>query len=334
MIIDHLLIGMDGFNINFNVLYSAFQAVKENHGCAGVDGVTIEHYEGNLDINLKIMQRELAHQTYFPLPLLKILVDKGNGESRALCVPTVRDRVVQAAVLQLIEPVLEKEFEDCSFAYRKGRSVKLAVYKVKEYYDQGYHWIVDADIDAFFDSVDHTLLLTKFERFSHFPYLQTLIELWLKAEIWDGRSLAVSQKGIPQGSPISPIMANLFLDELDEELLRREYRFIRYADDFVILCKKPEEAKHALQLSKQVLDKLLLTLDEEQIVTFEEGFKFLGVTFVRSMIMVPFDRPKKERKVLFYPNPLNINEYLLKKGSNLPQSAQSTQRKRSEEENR
>lgn len=287
-----------------------FQTVKENHGCSGVDGVTIEHYEANLDINLKIMQNELLEQTYSPLPLLKILVDKGNGEARALCIPTVRDRIIQAAVLKLIEPILDKEFEDCSFAYRKGRSVKQAVYKIKEHYDQGYHWIVDADIDAFFDSVDHALLLAKFKKYVSVPYTQKLIELWLKTEIWDGTSLTVLQKGIPQGSPISPVLANLFLDELDEVFLKRDFRLIRYSDDFVILCKKSEEAKHALQLSKQILEKLLLTLDEEQILSFDDGFKFLGVTFIRSMIMVPFDRPKKEKKVLFYPKPLNLEEYL------------------------
>ncbi|MCF6155452.1 MAG: RNA-directed DNA polymerase [Candidatus Brocadia sp.] len=311
---------MNNFAINLTSRYSAFQAVKENHGCAGVDGVTIEQYEGNLDINLRIMQRELAEQTYSPLPLLKILVDKGNGEARALCIPTVRDRVVQAAVLQAIEPILEREFEDCSFAYRKGRSVKQAVYRIKEYYDHGYHWIVDADIDAFFDSVDHDLLLAKFKKYVSIPYIQKLIELWLKAEIWDGESLTVLEKGIPQGSPISPILANLFLDELDEALLKKGYRLIRYSDDFVILCKKPEEAKNALQLSKQALGKLLLKLDEEQILNFEDGFKFLGVTFVRSMIMVPFDRPKKEKKVLFYPGPLNLDDYF-KKRSNSPSSS-------------
>lgn len=303
--------------LDFDSLYASFQRVKENHGCAGVDGVTIEHYEGNLDINLRIMHNEIAEQTYFPLPLLKILVDKGNGEARALCIPTVRDRVVQAAVLQIIEPILEKEFEECSFAYRKGRSVKQAVYKIKEYYEQGYHWIVDADIDAFFDSVDHTLLLAKFKKYVPIPYIQKLIELWLKAEIWDEESLTVLQKGIPQGSPISPILANLFLDELDEEMLKKGYKLIRYSDDFVILCKRPEEAKHALQVSKQALGKLLLKLDEEQILHFEDGFKFLGVTFVRSMIMVPFDRPKRERKILFYPKPLNIEKYLLEKRSKI-----------------
>lgn len=299
--------------LNLYSLSNSFHVVKENHGCAGVDGVTIEQYEGNLDINLKILHNEIIEQTYFPLPLLKILVDKGNGEGRALCIPTIRDRVVQAAVLQIIEPILEREFEECSFAYRKGRSVKQAVYKIKEYYEQGYRWIVDADIDAFFDSVDHALLLAKFKKYVSIPYIQKLIELWLKAEIWDGEFLTVLEKGIPQGSPISPILANLFLDELDEALLRKGYRLIRYSDDFVILCKKPEEAKNALQLSKQTLEKLLLKLDEEQILNFEDGFKFLGVTFVRSMIMVPFDRPKRERKVLFYPKPLNLDEYFLKK---------------------
>lgn len=304
---------MSDLTITLNSLSLAFQAVKENHGCAGADGVTIEQFEGNLDINLKIMHNEITEQTYFPLPLLKILVDKGNGEARALCIPTVRDRVVQTTVLQLIEPILEREFEECSFAYRKGRSVKQAVYKIKEYYEQGYRWIVDADIDAFFDSVDHALLLEKFKKYVSDPYIQKLIERWLMAEIWDGKSLNVPQKGIPQGSPISPILANLFLDELDEAFLRKGYKIVRYADDFIILCKKPEEAMNARQLSKQTLEKLHLELDEEQIISFEQGFKFLGVVFVRSMIMVPFDRPKKERKILFYPDSLNIDDYLMKK---------------------
>ncbi|HQU32369.1 MAG: RNA-directed DNA polymerase [Planctomycetia bacterium] len=299
--------------ISFDSLYSAFKNVQENHGCAGVDGVTLEQYEGILDINLRILQRELVEQTYSPLPLLKILVDKGNGEARALCIPAVRDRVAQTAVLQQLAPALEKEFEECSFAYRKGRSVKQAVFQVKEFYEQGYQWVVDADIDAFFDSVDHALLLAKLKKYVPAPDMRRLIELWLKAEIWDGESLSVLQKGIPQGSPISPVLANLFLDELDEELLRKGYKYVRYADDFVILCKRPEDARHALHVSKQALERLLLKLDEEQVVCFEDGFKFLGVTFVRSMMMVPFDRPKKERKVLFYPNPLNLEEYLINK---------------------
>src|SRR3989338_9721079 len=196
--------------INLDSLYLAFQSVKENHGCAGVDGVTIEQFEGNLDINLKIMHNEITKQTYFPLPLLKILVDKGNGEARALCIPSVRDRVVQAAVLQIIEPILEREFEECSFAYRKGRSVKQAVFRIKKYFEQGYRWVIDADIDAFFDSVDHELLLAKVKRHIKDDAIIKLLESWIKAEVWDGESLTVMDKGIPQGSPISPALANLF----------------------------------------------------------------------------------------------------------------------------
>ena len=298
---------------NFNSLYSAFHSVKENHGCAGVDGVTIEQFEKNLNSNLRKLQYELDSQSYFPLPLMKILVEKKNGDPRALCIPAVRDRVVETAVLQLIEPVLEKEFEDCSFAYRKGRSVKQAVYRIKEYYDAGYRWVVDADIDAFFDSVDHKMLLEKFKRYIHDPKIQRLIELWLAAEIWDGTSLKVCKKGIPQGSPISPILANLFLDELDEELLQKGYKYIRYADDYVILCKNKERAKQGLKLSKEILSNLLLKLDEEEITSFEQGFKYLGVIFLKSMVMKPFEIQKKNRKVLFYPKPFNLDAYLLKK---------------------
>jgi len=307
---------MKKIGINHSLLSSAFHSVKKNHGCAGVDGVTIERFEKNHDLNLARLQDELVRQIYFPLPLMKILVEKRNCEPRALCIPSVRDRVVETAVLQMIEPVLEKEFEECSFAYRKGRSVKQVVYKIKDYYDKGYRWVVDADIDAFFDSVDHKLLLAKFKQYIHDPHIQRLIEIWVTAEIWDGTSLKVCQKGIPQGSPISPILANLFLDELDEELLQKGYKYIRYADDYVILCKKEEDAEKGLELSKQVLEKLLLELDEEDITTFDQGFKYLGVIFLKSMVMKPFEIQKKNRKVLFYPKPFDLDAYLLKKNKN------------------
>lgn len=136
-------------------LLSGWQKVRDNHGCAGADGVSIEDFEHNLQRNLSLLAVEVSRKTYHPLPLLEILVDKGkgDGESRALSVPTVRDRVVQAAALNILEPIFEAEFEHCSFAYRKGCSWQQAIHKVREYYEQGYRWVLDADIDAFFDSV-------------------------------------------------------------------------------------------------------------------------------------------------------------------------------------
>lgn len=292
---------------------SAFERVKENHGCAGVDGMTIKEFETSLGHNLQQLREEVLDQKYKPLPLLKILVDKGNGEPRALSIPAVRDRVVQAAVLQTIEPVLDKEFEHCSFGYRKGRSVKQAIYQIKEYYEKGYQWVVDADVDAFFDSVDHDILLKKVRELIKDKYLVSLIHLWVKAEIWDGREIVRLAQGIPQGSVISPILANLFLDQLDEELMGRGYKLVRYADDFIVLCKKKEEAEKAIEVTGKILEGLNLLLDEADVVSFDQGFKYLGVYFVRSMIMAPFDRPKKERRILYYPPPLNLTAYLLKR---------------------
>ena len=268
----------------------------------------ISQFERHLERNLAALQNELRQKTYTPLPLLKILVEKGNGtgEARALSIPSVRDRVAQTAVLQYVEPILEKEFEDCSFAYRRGRSVKMAVQRIKEYYDQGYRWVVEADIDAFFDTVDHDLLMNKVEKYINDSDILNLISKWIKAEVWNGTAIIVIEQGIPQGSPISPVLANLFLDELDEAFLQKGYRIVRYADDFIILCKSPDKAQEALEFSKEILGKLLLKLDEGEVVNFDQGFKFLGVTFIRSMALVPFGRQKKVKKVLYYPPPISI----------------------------
>ena len=133
-------------------LQQAFLSVRDNQGCAGVDGVTIACFEAGLTKNLVALRHELTEQSYRPLPLMRILVAKKSGEPRGLCIPTVRDRVAQTALLRRYQPLLEQEFEGCSYAYRKGRSVRQAVQKVKEYHDQGYCWVVTADIGAFFDT--------------------------------------------------------------------------------------------------------------------------------------------------------------------------------------
>jgi group II intron reverse transcriptase/maturase len=304
---------MDLFKTIFTTITfsSAFKRVQENRGCAGVDGVSIEEFEQDLERNLTQLMKEINRKTYFPLPLLKILVDKGNGDGRPLLIPTVKDRVAQSAMLEVIEPIFEKEFEQCSFAYRKGRSVKQAVYQIKEYRDKGYTWVVDADIDAYFDSIDHAFLLEKVKKLIKDPEVLRLIEIWVKAEVWDGEAITRLTKGIPQGSVISPILANLFLDQLDEELLGQGFKLVRFSDDFIILCKTPEKAQEALEVTEEIIDKLSLQLDEADIVSFDQGFKYLGVYFVRSMIFTPYDRPRRERKVLYFPPPMDLSGYLL-----------------------
>jgi group II intron reverse transcriptase/maturase len=294
-------------------LKTAFSSVKANRGCAGVDGITIAQFEKRLRHHLEAIAFELESGAYRPLPLLKILVAKKNGEPRALCIPAVRDRVAQKALLMRLEPCLEKEFEECSYAYRKGRSVRQAVMRIKALYEDGFRWVVDADIDAFFDNVDHGLLMEKVRGVVPKRDTLELIERWLKAEVWDGAKLSPLDRGIPQGSALSPILANLFLDELDEAMLAEGFQYIRYADDFIVLCKTPERANQVLSFSKEILDDLLLELDEEEVTHFERGFHYLGVFFINSLIMKPFESRKRQRKILYYPPPMDLEAYLLKK---------------------
>lgn len=190
-----------------------------------------------LSDKLSLLAKEISRNTYRPLPLLKILVDKGNGESRTLSVPAVRDRVAQASALIFLEPLFEAEYEHCSYAYRKDHSWQQAVQKVREYYDQGYR-------------------LQKVESLIQDRELCRFIRLWVKAEVWDGMKISILAKGIPQGSAISPALANLYLDELDEELLSQGLRLVRYADDFVILCKTKEKARSAKELTEAVLKQM------------------------------------------------------------------------------
>lgn len=282
-------------------LKSAWERVLANQGCAGVDAVSCGAFGRLLDQNLENLGRDISDGSYRPLPLLRILVAKGNGESRPLSVPAVRDRVAQAAALGVLGPVFEKEFEQCSYGYRKGRSWREAVRKVLDYYDAGYRWVLEADIDAFFDSVPHSRLLDKVDRLVEDQAMCRLMSLWVKATVWDGATLEPVKLGIPQGSVVSPMLANLYLDELDEELLARGMRLVRYADDFVVLCKTKEKANEAAELTGEILRKMSLHLDEADIVHFDQGFRFLGVTFCRSMALVPFERQKKIRKVIHMP---------------------------------
>jgi RNA-directed DNA polymerase len=290
------------------VLHAAFARVRNNHGCAGADGVSIAQYERDLDRNLAFLSEQLERGTYRPFPLFRILVEGTHGP-RQLCVPTVRDRTAQAAALEVLNPTFEAAFETCSFGYRRGRSVRDAVRQIKQYYDHGYGWVVEADIDAYFDSVDHALLLARTRKLIDEQRVLKLIEQWVRPQVWDGSQLYRVERGISQGSPISPALANLFLDDLDEALLAAGQKLVRYADDFVILCKDRGQAERAAQLTDIVLDALHLELDDVAITSFDAGFTFLGVTFMRSLILEPFDRPKREHRVIFMPPYLDPGKY-------------------------
>ena len=185
-------------------LLNAWYKVRANDGCAGVDGETILDFGARLMTRLALLRDEVIYGTYRPLPLLYIEVPKESGGLRGLAIPAVRDRVLQTAVALVLTPVFEAEFEACSYAYRKGRSVKMAVERVEALRNQGFGWVVDADIRAFFDEIDHTHLLTEVEKLVADPGILSLISVWLRAEVRDDHRRYCLRKGVPQGSPVSP----------------------------------------------------------------------------------------------------------------------------------
>jgi CRISPR-associated protein Cas1 len=284
------LIGLDSVLIDAN-LNAAWNRVKENKGCAGVDKQSIEDFEHDLSHNLTRLQQEVRAGTYRPHPLLRSWMPKKDGGRRPLSIPAVRDRVLQTAVALIITPVFEAEFEDCSFAYRKGRSVDQAVRRVNQLRQQGFCWVVDCDIQAFFDEIDHNILIDEVEKLVPDPDILNLIKLWLDTEVVDGNDRIKIEKGVPQGSPISPLLSNLYLDHLDEALLDNNLRIVRFADDFLVLCKSRKRARDVLELTEEVLGELRLRINAEKtrIVDFNTGFRFLGVQFIRSLTFRPYN---------------------------------------------
>jgi group II intron reverse transcriptase/maturase len=273
--------------LRFTNLHEAWQRVWENRGCAGSDGETLEEFAGDLPNNLTRLRTGVIEGTYRPRPLLRVIAQSPGKKPRSLSIPTVRDRVLQTAVALVLTPLFEAEFEDCSFAYRKGRSVDLAVRRIMRYRDEGFRWVVDADITAFFDELDQELLMRELRELVKEERLLDLIGQWLHSEVQDGGGLKLLTKGVPQGSPISPLLSNLYLDHLDEALLGENLRLVRFSDDFLILCKDQKQAEQALELTEAVLKVLKLRLNraKTQIVDFVRGFRFLGVEFVRSLVL-------------------------------------------------
>jgi group II intron reverse transcriptase/maturase len=293
-------------------LRRAFERVRENQGCRGADGMTVGQVAADLERELDRLQDRLLRRCYHPFPLLRIGVPKRSGGLRHLAVPTVRDRIVQTAVDQVVRPVFEAEFEDCSYAFRQGRSVRDAVRKVCELRERGYRWLVDADVDDCFGSIPHDRLLDRLARLPLDPYVLELFERWIRAEVYDGRRLFLAARGIPQGSVVSPLLANLFLDELDESLALFEQAVVRYADDFLVLCRDRERAEGALEVTDALLDSLGLALNRRktEITSFAHGFKFLGALFVDDDVYLPFRQTREEPDPPGLPPPLDLWTYL------------------------
>ncbi|CBS89272.1 CRISPR-associated endonuclease Cas1 [Azospirillum lipoferum] len=268
-----------------DTLERAWGRVLRNAGAAGGDGLTVGRFAEAAPSRLLALHRTLRMGDYRPGPLRRLSIPKPDGALRPLAIPPVTDRVAQTAAALVLTPLLDGEFEDASFGYRPGRSVPQAVARVARWRDQGYDWVVDADIERYFERVPHDRLLIRLERSIGAGPLTELIAVWLESGAENG-------VGLPQGSPLSPLLSNLYLDDLDEALDGRGLRLVRFADDFVLLCRSRERAERALDHAAAVLEEhgLRLNRDKTRIVPFDQGFRFLGHLFVRSLVL-PSPRP-------------------------------------------
>lgn len=256
----------------------AWDKVRENQGGPGIDQVTIEQFAQSQEENLRNLQRELQEGAYKPLPAVRIYLSKADGGQRPIGIPAVRDRVVQQSLLSALAPVFEPQFLDCSFAYRPGRSALDAVKKVETLLKDGCQWVLDGDIDSFFDSVDRGLLLGFVAESVSDASALKLIEDFLNAGIFEDMVVRDEYLGIVQGSVISPLLANIYLHRFDEDLTRKSYHLVRYADDFVILGESRDQVDRALEDAAATLRALRLTLSaaKTRVVPVKSGLVFLG----------------------------------------------------------
>ena len=265
--------------INPELMSRAFKAVKRNRGAAGLDKVSIEMFENNLEQNLDALMRQLKSRTYKPIALKRVYIPKGGGKLRPLGIPAVRCRIAQEVVRRLIEPIFEKQFHDNSYGFRPGRNCHMAVEKVLQYTNDGHTFVLDADIKAFFDNISHKLIMQCVAAEIADGNILGLIEKFLKSGVMQDGVFKPTTKGTPQGGVISPLLANIVLNYLDWQLYANRFKFVRYADDFVVTCKSLSQAEKALDLVKNILAKdlqLELSPDKTKIVRLSDGFEFLG----------------------------------------------------------
>ncbi len=258
----------------------AWEKVKRNRGAGGVDGEDLMAFEASLDANLDRLHRELRDGDYVPQPVLQRLIPKAGqpGKFRPLGIPTIYDRVCQQALLNRLEPIFEPVFDDANYGYRRGRSAHGALRKIWRELDEGFEWVVDADLSDFFGSVDHEKLLVLVnQRVSDGRVLGLLRQILRAGVVVDGRKLPTEQ-GTPQGGVVSSLLSNILLTPFDWEMRRRGYRLTRYADDWLLTCRNRGEARAALDVAKRILAKLGVTLHTEKtrIVHVRNGFEFLG----------------------------------------------------------
>jgi RNA-directed DNA polymerase len=262
-------------------LKEALRQVKANKGSGGVDGMTVDQLQDYLKQHWPAIREQLLNGTYEPKPVRRVEIPKPDGGVRKLGIPTVLDRFIQQAVMQVLQRQWDRTFSDHSYGFRPGRSAHQAVAQAQQYIAEGYGWVVDLDLEKFFDRVNHDKLMGQIAKRVEDQRLRKLIRAFLNAGVMENGLVSLSGEGTPQGGPLSPLLSNLVLDELDRELERRGHRFVRYADDCNLYVRSERAGQRVMEsVTRFITQKLKLKVNEtKSAVARPQVRKFLGFSF-------------------------------------------------------
>lgn len=275
-------------------LKRAYRAVRANKGAPGVDGETVEAFGQNLEERLRQLHHELKTGTYEPQPVLRVEIPKADGSKRPLGIPTVKDRVVQQALLNILQPIFEPDFHPSSYGYRPGRSCHQAAAKAERFMNKyGLEYVVDMDLSKCFDRLDHELILEGVNRKVSDGSVLRLIKKFLTAGVMKDGAWEETDIGSPQGGVISPLLTNIYLDRFDQEMKRRGIRIVRYADDILIFARTHREARKYQKLATEILEnelKLVVNKEKTHLTSVNEGVAYLGFIIKTRYVSI---HPKK-----------------------------------------
>lgn len=284
-------------------LWSAYEKVRKNKGAPGIDGITVYELKAHMGKYYQPLKKKLKDGTYQPQPVKRVAIPKPDGSKRYLGIPCVLDRVVQQAILQVIEPIIDPNFSERSFGFRKGRNAHQAIELAEQYYEEGYRIVVDCDLKSYFDTIHHQRVRAYLEEFISDKIVLRLIWKFLRSGILDKDIYIETTEGTPQGGPLSPILANVYLNKLDRELEKRGHRFIRYADDFVIYVKSKRAGERVMDSVTRYIEKVLgLTINQKKSkVCGATSATFLGFHLQNLMGKLDADQASRQN------NDLRIN---------------------------
>ena len=263
----------------------ALEKVIANKGAAGIDGMKVEDLRDYMNANWLSIKQSILERSYKPAPVRRVEIPKPNGGVRKLGIPTAVDRTLQQSIVQILTPIFEAEFQENSYGFRPGRSSEQAILKLIEYLNEGYEWIVDIDLEKFFDNVPQDKLMSYVGRVIHDPDTESLIRKYLKSGVMENGIYEATELGTPQGGNLSPLLSNVMLNELDKELVKRGLRYVRYADDCVIAVGSSASANRVMHtITKWIEQKLGLKVNATKThICRPSKLKYLGFGFYKSL---------------------------------------------------